>query len=106
MEKEIIKKENLEENETKTNIENEEDIKIEEEIKVEEVNTKKLKIKEIKYGISVLINLGNYENIRTNIELTAETSENDNIEDSLNELRKMVKEWGREEYLQIKQKKK
>lgn len=61
-----------------------------------------LKIKEIKYGFSVLTNIGNYENIRTQIEVSTEIGEDDKVEDVLDALSKQVKDWGRKEYKDIK----
>lgn len=63
-----------------------------------------IKIKEVKYGFSVLTNIGNYENIRTQIEVTAEIEENDQMIDCINSLSKQIKDWGRQEYRDIKQK--
>ena len=91
--------ENIQENTTeeRMNIDN---IVTEEEI--QEITEKKVKIKELKYGFSVLSNIGNFENIRTQIEVSADIDENDSIEDVLNVLSKQVKDWGRREYKDIK----
>lgn len=61
-----------------------------------------IKIKEIKYGFSVLTNIGNFENIRTQIEVSAEIGENDNLQNVLDVLSTQVKDWGRKEYKDIK----
>ena len=87
----------VEETEERMDIDN---IVTEEEI--QEANEKKVKIKELKYGFSVLSNIGNFENIRTQIEVSADIDENDSIEDVLNVLSKQVKDWGRREYKDIK----
>ena len=81
--------------EERTNIEN---IVTEEELE----QTTNVKVKEIKYGFSVLTNIGNFENIRTQIEVSAEIGEEDKIEDVLEVLSKQVKNWGRKEYKDIK----
>jgi YesN/AraC family two-component response regulator len=87
------------ENEERENI----DFISEEDEDVEEVLSG-IKIKEVKYGFSVLTNIGNYENIRTQIEVTAEIEENDQMIDCINSLSKQIKDWGRQEYRDIKQK--
>ena len=85
-----------EKTEDRTNIDN---IVSEEELEETKTN---VKIKEIKYGFSVLTNIGNFENIRTQIEVSAEIGEEDKIEDVLEVLSKQVKNWGRKEYKDIK----
>ena len=67
-------------------------------------NGKKVKIKEIKYGMSVLTNIGNYENIRTHLEVTVELEEGQDLNECINQLSKQVKDWARSEYIGIKQK--
>lgn len=64
----------------------------------------KMKIKEIKYGMTVIANLGNYENIRTHIEATAEIEENEDLVPSIKELSSHIRKIGREEYRVIKEK--
>jgi len=71
-----------------------------------EENGKKVKIKEVKYGMSVLTNIGNYENIRTHLEVTAELEEGQDLNECINQLSKQVKDWARSEYIGIKQKRK
>ena len=84
------------EQEGRTDIDN---IVSEEELQEQKVN---VKVKEIKYGFSVLTNIGNYENIRTQIEVSAEIGEEDSITDVLDVLSTQVKDWGRKEYKDIK----
>ena len=69
-----------------------------------EENLPKMKIKEVKYGFSVLTNIGNFENIRTQIEVSAEIEENEDLFPTINALSKQIKDWGRREYKDIKQK--
>lgn len=64
----------------------------------------KMKIKEVKYGFSVLTNIGNFENIRTQIEVSAEIEDNQDLFPTINTLSKQIKDWGRREYKDIKQK--
>lgn len=70
----------------------------------EEPRKPKMKIKEIKYGMTVIANLGNYENIRTHIEATAEIEENEDLVPSIKELSSQIRKIGREEYRTIKEK--
>lgn len=62
----------------------------------------KMKIKEIKYGMTVITNLGNYENIRTHIEATAEIESNEDFLSSVEELSSQIRTIGRSEYREIK----
>lgn len=64
----------------------------------------KMKIKEIKYGMTVITNIGNYENIRTHIEATAEIESNDDFLSSVEELSSQIRSVGRSEYKAIKRK--
>lgn len=60
------------------------------------------KIKEVKYGMSILKNIGNFENIRTNIEVVAEVSENDSLDDCLDDLSVQIKAWAKKSYQEIR----
>lgn len=64
----------------------------------------KMKIKEIKYGMTVITNIGNYENIRTHIEATAEIESNEDFLASVEELSSQIRTIGRSEYREIKKK--
>lgn len=62
----------------------------------------RMKIKEIKYGMTVITNIGNYENIRTHIEATAEIESNEDFLSSVEELSSQIRTIGRSEYRDIK----
>lgn len=70
----------------------------------EEIDTSFMKIKEVRYGFSVLTNIGNYENIRTQIEVSAEIEDNSQMLDCIDILSRQIKNWGRNEYKKIKAK--
>lgn len=95
---------NEENNIPETVIENDERVDIDNIVSEEDLKEPKttVKVKEIKYGFSVLTNIGNYENIRTQIEVSAEIGEEDNITEVLDVLSTQVKDWGRREYKDIK----
>ena len=63
-----------------------------------------MKIKEVKYGMSLTINTGNFENVKIHVELAGELQENDNITDTINSLKKIVREECKEQYKSIKNK--
>lgn len=64
----------------------------------------KMRVKEVKYGMTVIANIGNFENIRTHIEATAEVeSEGDqDFTDCIHELSDHIRKIGRDEYRLIK----
>lgn len=61
-----------------------------------------MKIKEVKYGTNITVNIGNYENVKTSIELTATIDETDKIKEVIQKLKNIAKEECREEYKKIK----
>jgi hypothetical protein len=63
-----------------------------------------MKIKEVKYGMQVLANIGNYENIRINIEMTAEVENEEEVAGVIEELKKRIRPQIMAEYKQIKAK--
>ena len=63
-----------------------------------------MKIKEVRYGMSLTINTGNFENVKIHVELAGELQENDNITDTINSLKKIVREECKEQYKSIKNK--
>ena len=63
-----------------------------------------MKIKEAKYGMSLTINTGNFENVKIHLEIAGELEENDNIKDTINILKQIVREECREQYKTIKNK--
>lgn len=71
---------------------------------VEEASKPKMKIKEVKYGMTVITNIGNYENIRTHIEATAEVDNNEDFIGCIQELSNQIRRIGRHEYAEIKRK--
>jgi len=62
----------------------------------------KPRVKEIKYGMSVLANVGDFENVRTSIELTADVMDGDDVDACIDSLRETVKSWSRSAYREIK----
>lgn len=72
---------------------------------MQQENTPKFRIKEVKYGMLVTSNIGNFENIKVNLEVTADIPEGADALECIEELGKTVKEWGRKEYREIKGKK-
>lgn len=79
-------------------------IKEENDEQIENEEKPKMKIKEIKYGFSVLTNIGNFENIRSQVEVSAEIEDNSQMMECIDVLSKQIKDWGRREYKQIKSK--
>lgn len=63
-----------------------------------------MKIKEVKYGMEILINIGNYENVRKQIEVTAEVEEGETIEGVTIVLKNSIEPLLKEEYICIKKK--
>jgi len=63
-----------------------------------------MQIKEVKYGMSLTINTGNYENVKIHLELAGIVEENDNIKDTINALKQIVREECKEQYKSIKNK--
>lgn len=63
-----------------------------------------MKIKEVKYGMSLTINTGNYENVKIHLELAGELEDNDNIIDTINLLKEIVRKECRQQYKSIKNK--
>lgn len=61
-----------------------------------------MRIKEIKCGVTVIANIGNYENIRTHLEATAEIESESDLMDAMTVLNRQLKELSRKEYLEIK----
>lgn len=65
-----------------------------------------MKIKEVKYGMEILINVGNYENVRKQIEVTAEVEEGETLEGVAIVLKNSIEPLLKEEYIRIKNKSK
>ena len=62
-----------------------------------------MQIKEVKYGMSLTINTGNYENVKIHLELAGIVEENDNIKDTINALKQIVREECKEQYKEYKE---
>ena len=77
---------------------------LEEEEQEDEKIFNNIKIKEVKYSFSVLTNIGNFENIRTQIEVGAEIENNEDMLPCIDALSRKIKDWGRREYKDIKKK--
>lgn len=63
-----------------------------------------MQIKEVRYGMSLTINTGNFENVKIHIELAGELEENDNITDTINLLKDIVRKECIQQYKSIKNK--
>jgi len=63
-----------------------------------------MKIEEVKYGMSLTINTGNYENVKIHLELAGIVEENDNITDTINLLKEIVRKECIQQYKTIKNK--
>lgn len=63
-----------------------------------------MQIKEVRYGMSLTINTGNYENVKIHLELAGIVEENDNITDTINSLKEIVRKECIQQYKSIKNK--
>lgn len=61
-----------------------------------------MQIKEVRYGMEILINIGNYENVRKNLEITATVENDDTLEGVTTFLKNSIEPLLREEYKKIK----
>lgn len=66
-------------------------------------HTPEMTVREVKYGMTVIANIGNFENIRTHIEATADVHGSD-FTRCIYELGNHIRKVGRDEYRQIKEK--
>ncbi len=57
-----------------------------------------MKICKVKYSMGATINLGNYENIKTSLEIEAEIEERDSIEAVIEELKSLARNQIRADY--------
>lgn len=63
-----------------------------------------MKISKIRYGMATTINLGDYENLKTNIEIEVEVDERDDIDTVIEDLKTLTRNKIAADYQKYKRK--